>query len=114
MRDPNILALRAKIALVPSDELAHARPRRQAIVAIKTRDGRSLSKRTVAVRGTADNPMAQAEVEAKALDLIGSVLSPHRAKALVHAIANLETVPDVAALRRLWQPPAAAHRGPAT
>ena len=111
MRDPNILALRSKIVLVPSDELAHAKPRRQAIVAIKTRDGRNLSKRAVAVRGTADNPMSQAEVEAKALDLIGNVLGTSRAKAIVRTIANLEVAPDIAALRRLWQPPAVARRG---
>ena len=81
-------------------------PRRQAIVSVKTRDGRTLSKRTVAVRGTADNPMSQAEVEAKAFDLIGGVLGTRRAKALLRVIANLETVPDVATLRRLWRPSA--------
>jgi 2-methylcitrate dehydratase PrpD len=90
--------------LVESDELAQAMPRRQAIVAVKTRDGRSLSKRVLAVRGTADNPMSQAEIEAKAFDLIGSVLGTRRAKAILRAIGSLETVPDVVALRRLWQP----------
>jgi 2-methylcitrate dehydratase PrpD len=75
MQDTRILALRAKIALVPSEELAHAMPRRQAIVSVKTRDGRNVSKRTVAVRGTADNPMSQAEIEAKALDLIAAFLA---------------------------------------
>ena len=103
MQDTNILGLREKIALVPSEELAQAMPRRQAIVSVKTRDGRCVSKRTVAVRGTADNPMTQEEVEAKALDLIGGVLGARRAKALLRAIANLETVPDVATLRRLWR-----------
>jgi 2-methylcitrate dehydratase PrpD len=104
MQDTRILALRAKIALVPSEELTHAIPRRQAIVSVKTRDGRNVSKRTVSVRGTADNPMSQAEVEAKALELIGSVLGARRAKALLRAIANLETVLDVATLRRQWRP----------
>jgi 2-methylcitrate dehydratase PrpD len=103
MRDPNVLALRAKIVLTPSEELAQARPRRQAIVSVRTRDGRSLSKRTIAVRGTPDNPMTQAEVEAKALDLMGGVLGTRRARAIVRAMASLETVPDVTSLRRLWQ-----------
>ena len=85
MQNPAILALRRKIALVPSEELAQAIPRRQAIVAVKTRDGRSLSRRTVAVRGTADNPMTQAEVEAKAFDLIGSVLGARRASAILRS-----------------------------
>ncbi len=104
MQDPAILALKGKIALVQSEELARAMPRRQAIVAVKTRDGRSLTQRTIAVRGTADNPMSQAEVEAKALDLIGNILGVRRAKAVLRAMAKLETVADVAALRRLWQP----------
>jgi 2-methylcitrate dehydratase PrpD len=104
MRDPAILALRRKIALVPSEELTHAIPRRQAIVAITTRDGRSVSQRTVAVRGTADNPMTPAEVEAKAYELIAGVLGARRTEALLHAMRNIEAVPDVTGLRRLWQP----------
>src|ERR1700681_4844537 len=38
MGDPAILGLRAKIQVVPSDELLHARPRRQAIVEAETHD----------------------------------------------------------------------------
>jgi 2-methylcitrate dehydratase PrpD len=104
MQDSAILALRRNIVLMPSEELARAMPRRQAIVSIKTRDGRSLSQRTIAVRGTADNPMSQAEVEAKALDLIGGVLGPRRAKSMLATMRALETLPDIVALRRLWRP----------
>jgi 2-methylcitrate dehydratase PrpD len=104
MQIPEILALRRRITIIPSEELMHARPRRQAIVDAKMRDGRTLSRRTHAVRGSADNPMTQTEVEAKAFDLIGSVLGARRARAIVRAIAQLETLPDVTALRRLWQP----------
>jgi 2-methylcitrate dehydratase PrpD len=104
MHDPEILALKRRIAVSSSEELANARPRRQAIVAVKTRDGRALSQRTFAVRGTADNPMTTDEVEAKALDLIEDVLGARRANAIVRAIASLETLADVTALRRLWQP----------
>ena len=74
MSDPAVLAARAKVVLVPSRELMEARPPRQAIVEIALRDGRRLSHRTVAVRGTAANPMTTAEVEAKALDLMTGVL----------------------------------------
>ena len=106
MQDAGVLALRRRIALSGSDELMHARPRRQAIVTIKTRDGRALTHRTVAVRGTADNPMSEAEVEAKAFDLIAAVLGARRAQAIVQAIGTIETVADVTALRRLWRPSA--------
>jgi 2-methylcitrate dehydratase PrpD len=104
MQDSAVLALRRKITLLPSEELMHAIPRRQAIVAIRTRDGRSLSRRTVAVRGTPDNPMSEAEVEAKAVGLIGAVFGARRATAIVTAMRNLEAVPDITALRRLWRP----------
>jgi 2-methylcitrate dehydratase PrpD len=104
MQEPPLLALRSRIALLQSEELANARPRRQAIVAVKTRDGRALSKRCFAVRGTADNPMTQTEIDAKALDLIAPVLGVNRAKTIVREIARLETVADIAALRRLWKP----------
>jgi 2-methylcitrate dehydratase PrpD len=108
MQDEKVLALRRRITIVPSEELMHARPRRQAIVEVSTRDRRTLSRRTQAVRGSADNPMSQKEVEAKALDLIGSVLGTPRARAIIKAVAGLETLPDVTALRPSWRPAAGA------
>jgi len=103
MGDAEVLALRRKVTVIQSQELAQARPRRQAIVNISTRDGRVLSHRTFAVRGTADNPMTATEVEAKALDLIDSVAGMRKAKGIVSAIRNIEGVGDVTELRRLWQ-----------
>jgi 2-methylcitrate dehydratase PrpD len=105
MQDPAVQALRRRITIVPSEELMQARPRRQAIVEARTRDGRSLSRRTLAVRGSADNPMNQTEVEAKALDLIAGVLGKDRAAALVRSIGRLEAVADITALRPLWSAP---------
>jgi len=107
MRNSPILELRRKIALVSSEELARALPPRQAIVIVKTQDGRLLSKRAVAVRGTPDNPMTQAEIEEKALDLIAEVLGLRRGRAILRAMASLEKVPDVTMLRRFWQAPKA-------
>jgi hypothetical protein len=68
-----------------------------------TRDGRNLRRRTRAVRGTPDNPMERAEVEAKALDLVGPVLGAERARALVAAIRLIERLETVVALRPLLQ-----------
>src|SRR5262249_2797638 len=78
----------------------------QAIVEIALRDGRKLSHRMVAVRGTADNPMTRAEVEAKALDLMADLLGRACAEDLIAACRNLYTVKDLCELRRHWQPPA--------
>jgi 2-methylcitrate dehydratase PrpD len=103
MGDPAILALRARIEVVPSDELLRARPRRQAIVEVDTNDGERHSHRIVAVRGTADNPMDRPEVEAKARDLMGGVLGRKRSETLIGAIRDLAEVKNMARLRPLWQ-----------
>jgi 2-methylcitrate dehydratase PrpD len=103
MEDPAVLALRAKIELVPSDELRDARPRRQAIVEVETDDGARFTHRIVAVRGTADNPMDEAEAEAKARDLMAGILGRKQTKKLIGAIRGLAEVKNMARLRPLWQ-----------
>jgi 2-methylcitrate dehydratase PrpD len=104
MHDPAVLAIRERIELVPSQELMEAHPPRQAIVEIALRDGRSLMHRTRAVRGTADNPMARAEVEAKALDLTRGALGSDRARTLVEACRTIEYSRDMSEFARHWEP----------
>ena len=102
MHDPAVLAVRRLIELVPSQELAEARPPRQAIVEIALHDGRSLTHRTRAVCGTADNPMTRAEVEAKALDLMHGPLEAERVSALVEACRRIEYSLDINEFARHW------------
>jgi 2-methylcitrate dehydratase PrpD len=104
MHEPAVLAVRRLIELVPSQELAEARPPRQAIVELSLRDGRSLTHRTRAVRGTADNPMTRAEVEAKALDLMHGPLGAERGRGLVEACRRIEYSPDINEFARHWVP----------
>jgi 2-methylcitrate dehydratase PrpD len=103
MRDPKVLAIRKLVEIVPSEELQNAVPPRQAVVRIETADGRALSHRTYAVRGTARNPMEVREVEAKALDLMAPVLGAARANEVIASVANLERFGPVSGLRRLLQ-----------
>lgn len=103
MADPVVQALRGRVRLVASRELSEARPRRQAIVEIALADGRILNHRTVAVRGTPENPMTRKEVEAKALDLMAPVLGAKRAHALVAAVRGIERIKSCVALRPLLQ-----------
>jgi 2-methylcitrate dehydratase PrpD len=110
MHDPVVLAVRRRIELVPSEELMEARPRRQAIVELSLRDGRRLMHRTRAVRGTADNPMTRAEVEAKALDLMVEVLGLERAQKLVEVCRAIEYSQDMCELRQYWEIDASAGR----
>jgi 2-methylcitrate dehydratase PrpD len=104
MQDPAILAMRRRIELVASAALTKAKPSRQAIVEVHTKDGRTLKRRTYAVRGTPDNPMPREEVDAKSYALIAPVVGKRRARALIDAVWNLEKVNDIRVLRKYYQP----------
>jgi 2-methylcitrate dehydratase PrpD len=103
MRHPRVLALRKRVQLLGDDALSQAMPRREGIVELKLKDGRELAHHTRAVRGTPENPMTRAEVEAKALDLLAPVIGRRRSSALCAAVWGLEKIRDVRALRRLLQ-----------
>ena len=101
MRDKDVLALRRRIELREDDALAQAMPSRQGIVEIRLRDGRQLTHHTKAVRGTAENPMTRAEVDAKSYDLMAPVIGKKRARRLCDVIWSLEKLDDVCGLRPL-------------
>jgi len=99
MQDPAILALRARTSLVPSPELTLAVPARQAIVELVFSDGTTRRHHAQAVRGTPENPMTEAEVEAKARELMAPLLGPHATTALIDAVRGLDAVGPVRDLR---------------
>jgi 2-methylcitrate dehydratase PrpD len=101
MRDPKVLALRKKIELLGDDALTRAMPSRQGIVELFLRGERTLRHHMKAVRGTAENPMTRAEVDAKSYDLMAPVLGRDRARELCDAIWNLDRLKDVRKLRPL-------------
>jgi 2-methylcitrate dehydratase PrpD len=103
MQDPRILRQRAKVQLMPDEDLERLYPRREAIVEITLTDGTRLSERVAAVRGTADNPMTREEVVAKARDLVAPVLGAATAGRLIESVLTLETVKDVRTLRPFLQ-----------
>jgi len=101
MRDKKVLALREKVQLSGDDELTKAMPSRQGIVEIVLRNGTTLRKHVKAVRGTAENPMTRAEVDAKAYDLIVPVFGKQRARRLCDAVWSLDSLSNVRKLRPL-------------
>jgi 2-methylcitrate dehydratase PrpD len=101
MRHPKVLDLRKRIELKGDDALSKAMPRREGIVELKLKDGRELAHHTRAVRGTPENPMTRAEVEAKALDLLVPVLGRARSAKLCAAIWGVEKIHDLRSLRTL-------------
>src|SRR5262249_6802290 len=78
MQNPTILRHRAKVRLVPDEELERRRPRREAIVEVTLTNGAVLSQRVEAVRGTAENPMSRDEVVGKSRELMAPILGSDR------------------------------------
>ena len=88
--------------IVPDEELSVAVPARQAIVELDTKDGRTLSHRTYAVRGTPGDPMTAEEVVSKATDLLLPIIGRERTEGLVDAVMNIEKLQNAATLSRFW------------
>jgi 2-methylcitrate dehydratase PrpD len=103
MKDPTVLAMRAKVQLVSDEELEKMEPARQAIVEITLNDGTVLKERVNDVRGTVDNPMTREEVAQKARDLVEPVIGKANSNALIDKIWALENVKDVRELRSVLQ-----------
>ena len=103
MKDPAVLAVRAKVQLVPSEELEKLEPARQAIVEITLNDGTVLSDRVTDVRGTVDNPMTREEVAQKCRDLVEPVLGKTNCSSLIEKVFAIENVKDVRELRSVLQ-----------
>ena len=103
MQDPAVLAVRAKVQLVPDEEMEKAEPERQATVEITLNDGTVLSEHVKAVRGTAENPMTREEVAQKCRDLVEPVLGKANCATLIDKIFGLENVKDVRELRSVLQ-----------
>jgi 2-methylcitrate dehydratase PrpD len=103
MKDPAVLRVRAKVQLVPSDELEKLEPARQAIVEITLNDGTVLSDHVTDVRGTVDNPMTREEVVQKCRDLVEPVLGKANCANLIDKIMGIEKVQDIRELRSVLQ-----------
>jgi 2-methylcitrate dehydratase PrpD len=103
MKDPAILAQRAKIQLIHDKELERLMPKRAAIVEVTLTDGRSFIERVETVRGTVENPMTRDEVIAKARDLITPVIGSANGQKLIDNVFAIETVKNVLEFRPLLQ-----------
>jgi 2-methylcitrate dehydratase PrpD len=97
MAERPVIDLRKRIALIGEP----TRERRTAEVAIRMKDGRTFTATQDAVRGTPDNPMTRAEVEAKAYDLVAPILGKERGRGLIERIWAIETVSNARDLRPL-------------
>jgi len=103
MRDAAVQRQRAKIQLIPDEELQRKLPSREATVEVTLADGTSLNEHVMAVRGTAENPMTREEVVAKARDLITPVLGASATAKLIQTVLGIERVTRIRELRSLLQ-----------
>jgi len=88
-RSPAALSMKQRISISPKEDWA-GRDRFQAIVIIKTADGRQFERESVYRRMTAEY------VDAKFSDLVGMRAGEAKAKELAHALKNLEEASNVA------------------
>ena len=103
MKDPAILAIRARVHLVYDDALQKLYPARVAIVEITLKNGTVYTQRIDAVRGSPQNPMTSEEVETKARDLITPFLGSKRCEQLIAAVMSIEKFDNVQTFCSLLQ-----------
>jgi 2-methylcitrate dehydratase PrpD len=98
-RHPEVARLSATMRLHADPALDGEYPARySSIVEVATRDGRTLTRRVDAARGTPDDPLTDAEVHAKFRAVTANVVPAARAAAIVRTVETIERAPD---LRRL-------------
>jgi 2-methylcitrate dehydratase PrpD len=103
MKDPAVLRQRAKVQLVPDEELEKLYPKRVSVVEVTLTDGTHLTERVEDVRGTTGNPMPREEIIGKATDLMAPFLGTAKCKRLIDELFELERAKDIRALRPLLQ-----------
>lgn len=103
MKNPEVLRVRAKVRLIPDEELERLYPKRETRVEVTLHDGTRLTERVEAVRGTPENPMTRDEVVAKCRDLTEPSLGKTQSAKLIEAVLNIERVRNLRELRPLLQ-----------
>jgi 2-methylcitrate dehydratase len=95
LADPALLALLQRVKIERHAELTTRYPKAVGnIVTVRLRDGRTLSQRVDYPRGHAQNPLSDAEVEAKFLALAGPRLGRERAEAVLRWLWRLDQARD--------------------
>ena len=93
VNDAAVVALRAKVNLLPANDV----PRAAACVVVTYADGTALEATVAHARGSLERPLTDAELGAKATALVEPVL-PGRTTVLRRAVADLADAPDTETL----------------
>lgn len=103
LRDPAILALTDRVEVVVDPAMPGSQ-QFKGVVVIETRDGRRLEEVEEHNRGSARNPMIDAEIEAKFRENVDGVLDDAQAGRIVDAVMRLDQVDSVSAITALTVP----------
>jgi 2-methylcitrate dehydratase PrpD len=101
MKDPAVLAIRARVQVMGDAALMDPAAPRGAIVEVALTDGRKVEHHTRFPSGTKENPLSTEGVNAKARDLMAPVLGSAKTAKLIDQINGLEKLDDVRRLRSL-------------
>ena len=105
MKDPRVLALKAKVQLVGDRALVDPAAPRSGAVEATLADGRVVRHFTKHPPGTKENPLSAEAVAAKARDLMAPVIGAGRADAVISRVNKIEEVRDARDLVRLMRRP---------
>lgn len=100
VRRPDVVALRDRVRAVVTPGVKES----QAVVIVRTTDGRELTERVEAASGTPENPLSDDDLVGKFMDLVLPVLPREKAEKLVEACWELDQLEDVSTLVRLATP----------
>ena len=103
VRRADVQALMPKVRMFvhPDQTTRDCLPKRFSEVTITLRDGRRLQRRVFQAKGQPQNPLSDADLEAKFRDCAARAIPAERAEVVLKAVRTLEAVPDVSSLARL-------------
>ena len=102
MKNPKIIALGRRIEPIGDPELTDPLRRWRGAMDVTLKDGRVLSGKTLAAKGTFQNPLSRQDVEEKSMDLMAPILGAARSKKLMQTLFDIEKVKDMRSLRKLY------------
>ncbi|OGA41246.1 MAG: hypothetical protein A3G24_00650 [Betaproteobacteria bacterium RIFCSPLOWO2_12_FULL_62_13] len=108
VNDPKVRKLRERIEAIADPGIPAPVRGWRCVMEVTLKDGRKLTRETMAAKGSPDNPLDRNEVAEKALDLMAPVLGKARSQALIATLYDIGRVKDVRALRKLYSAQATA------
>jgi 2-methylcitrate dehydratase PrpD len=95
-----VVALRDRVHAVVTPGIGEG----QAVVTVRTVDGRELVERVEAATGTPAHPLSDEELVVKFMDLVIPILPREKAERLIEAVWHLEDLDTVDEILRLATP----------